>query len=966
MQNFILTFCFLWNFPVSTVWTLNSSKQCVHDDGFNIYQDRNRIRHIRSVENTTNIPGGPLKLPIGTIFNAQDQQLRSSFRLACDLYNQNTDKKFELAWSTKTIDVANNFQLATALCTQMSSGVFLFYGMKDINSIDIVESYTRRFHMPYISPSLSSVVTRYGAPFQLHMKPSYTMAIVDMIRFYKWKSVHFLYDSDEGLQRLQEIYDSEKSKDSDLTIGFRRLNDVNHAHEELKHLDRFIKDHPEKAIVLDLTSQQAYKSLLRQIAEVGMNKHSYFYLLATLDFSKLDFQRFLHGGVNLTGFDLVSEDNDEIRKFNKHWMSAKKSEYAGAGTPLTSESAMAVDALRLIVDTFTRMLAHNQLVFQPNFRRGKVYNSNYSKEGIPCNRLQYNDPPPIPWMHGENITHFLKQAEFDGLTGHISFNITGFRRNYALNVSTVGQDHGPVRIGQWTPEHGYRTPDEEPPDTRPAIQTKIKRITTILSQPFLMLKEKKDGIPFVGNDRYKGYALDIANELASRLKFNFTMTEVADNAYGIKVNGTWNGMIGELVRGDADLAIAPLTITFDREKDVDFTKPFMNIGISIMIKKPDIEKPGVFSFMQPLELGIWICILVAYAAVSVGLFLVSRCSPYEWKKVAALKGEYENDFSILNSFWFSTGALMLQGSDTCPRSISGRIIGTVWWFFVLIIISTYTANLAAFLTVERMVAPIESADDLAKQTEIKYGTISSGTTRKFFETSKVPIYQQMWHFMSTQPSVMVGDMSTGIERVRNSKGKYAFLLESSGNEYINSREPCDTMRVGRNLNSKGFGIATPENYYLRDNINLAVLTIKENGFLHKLQQKWWQDKSQCAQDSGKGSSGKKSLSLSNVAGVFYILIGGLVSAVILGAIEFGMKRLRLVPKPAYMKGTETATSLIDTPSERENGDVNEYAAPPPHYPADFSQDKSVRTFTYGTPQLIGFEALDDRNTHTDV
>jgi len=66
------------------------------------------------------------------------------------------------------------------------------------------------------------------------------------------------------------------------------------------------------------------------------------------------------------------------------------------------------------------------------------------------------------------------------------------------------------------------------------------------------------------------------------------------------------------------------------------------------------------------------------------------------------------------------------------RSMSGRIVGSVWWFFTLIIISSYTANLAAFLTVERMQSPIESADDLAKQTEIKYGTVESGTTREFF------------------------------------------------------------------------------------------------------------------------------------------------------------------------------------------------------------------------------------------
>jgi glutamate receptor 1 len=66
------------------------------------------------------------------------------------------------------------------------------------------------------------------------------------------------------------------------------------------------------------------------------------------------------------------------------------------------------------------------------------------------------------------------------------------------------------------------------------------------------------------------------------------------------------------------------------------------------------------------------------------------------------------------------------------RSLSGRIVGGVWWFFTLIIISSYTANLAAFLTVERMVSPIESAEDLAKQTEIAYGTLEAGSTKEFF------------------------------------------------------------------------------------------------------------------------------------------------------------------------------------------------------------------------------------------
>lgn len=94
-----------------------------------------------------------------------------------------------------------------------------------------------------------------------------------------------------------------------------------------------------------------------------------------------------------------------------------------------------------------------------------------------------------------------------------------------------------------------------------------------------------------------------------------------------------------------------------------------------------------------------------------------------------------NEFSILNSFWFALGAFMQQGCDISPRSISGRIVGSVWWFFTLILISSYTANLAAFLTVERMVTPINSPEDLASQTEVQYGTLIHGSTWDFFRVS---------------------------------------------------------------------------------------------------------------------------------------------------------------------------------------------------------------------------------------
>lgn len=72
------------------------------------------------------------------------------------------------------------------------------------------------------------------------------------------------------------------------------------------------------------------------------------------------------------------------------------------------------------------------------------------------------------------------------------------------------------------------------------------------------------------------------------------------------------------------MAVAPLSITEERERVVDFSKPFMNTGISIMIKKPEKVKPGVFSFMDPLDTKVWLCIAIGFMAVSFVLFFVGR------------------------------------------------------------------------------------------------------------------------------------------------------------------------------------------------------------------------------------------------------------------------------------------------------------------------------------------------------
>lgn len=387
----------------------------------------------------------------------------------------------------------------------------------------------------------------------------------------------------------------------------------------------------------------------------------------------------------------------------------------------------------------------------------------------------------------------------------------------------------------------------------------------------------------------EGFCADLARAICTE-KLKVPYKFLIEKQYGNEIEkGVWDGMVGALINRDADLSIASLTITGAREKVVDFSKPFIDLGISIMIRKPEKQKPGVFSFMAPLSYKIWICVIISYVIVSAILFLISRSSSYEWYFENESDIIPRNKFSVENSLFFSFAAFMHQGVDLLPRSVSGRIVTSAWWFFSLILVSSYTANLAAFLTVERLVTPINSVEELSQQTAIRYGTLKGGSTMAFFNKSTLLTFKRMWNFMQQhKDDVFVRSNREGIEKVRNSKDNFAFLLESTLNEYVNERAPCNTMRIGENIDAKGYGVATPLGSDLREAVNIAVLSLTESGFLERLKQQWYYDRSECT-NVAKDSSQSPELNLANVAGMFYVLIIGLSLAMIIAFLEFLIK-----------------------------------------------------------------------------
>ncbi|XP_020297391.1 glutamate receptor 1 isoform X10 [Pseudomyrmex gracilis] len=800
----------------------------------------------------------PDKITIGAIFEQGTDEVQSAFKFAMMNYNNqnNTTRKFELQAFVDVINTADAYKLSRLICNQFSRGVFSMLGAVSPDSFDTLHSYSNTFQMPFVTPWFpEKVINRYLngynkvltpssglLDFAISMRPDYHRTIIDTVRYYGWKKIIYLYDSHDGLLRLQQIYQGLKPGNESFQVEtVKRIQNMSEAIDFLRSLEELSR-WSNKYVVLDCPTDMAKDIVVSHVRDVALGKRTYHYLLSGLIMDdRWESEVIEYGAINITGFRIVDATRPHVKDFLAGWHRMDPNTFQGAGREsISAQAALMYDAVFVLVEAFNKFL--RKRTDKNSTRRIGTPGSNQPTNGTEKKALDcYNNRNWVtPWEYGDKISRLLRKVEIEGLTGEIRFNDDGRRQNYTLHVVEMTVNSAMVKVAEWTDETGFQAIAAKYVRLRPHEIEKNKTyiVTTILEPPYLMKKDPSETL--IGNDIYEGYCKDLADMIAKKLGISYELRIVKDQKYGtenIDVPGGWDGMIGELIRKEADIAIGPLTITSERERVVDFSKPFMSLGISIMIKKPVKQKPGVFSFLNPLSKEIWVCVIFSYIGVSIVLFIVSRFSPYEWRVLtisgstdSAISGRNDpslqhphtpqgsphmptssmaNDFSIVNSLWFALAALMQQGCDISPRSISGRIAGSVWWFFTLILISSYTANLAAFLTIERMVTPINSPEDLAAQTEVQYGTLNEGSTRDFFRKSQISLYSKMWEFMNSRKHVFVKSYEEGIRRVRASKGKYALLIESPTNEYVNEREPCDTMKVGRNFNTKGYGVATP-------------------------------------------------------------------------------------------------------------------------------------------------------------
>jgi len=610
------------------------------------------------------------------------------------------------------------------------------------------------------------------------------------------------------------------------------------------------------------------------------------YLITNLDLHTVNLEEFKYGGARITALRLVNSYNETQQTAIQEQLQDK----VFSGSPMQTEAAVIYDSLLLWAKALTSLARSKNI---------EISTLDCETEGF----LEY----------GRSLINFMKMEESMGLTGRIKLNDFGFRTDFDLEIVEL-KNEGLRKIGFWNPTHEaqfYTQVNKRDITSRDIIKKKLI-ISTILNAPFCMPKEidriwgmpkEMDEIWVNGTcngsflECYEGYSVNLVKELSKAAKFYFTFKLVSDGQYGQydEKKQQWSGLIGELESQEADLVVADLVITSEREKVIDFTMPFMNTGITILHKRQlyDYTRSIFAIFTTPFGLDLWLCILAAYFIVSLFFFIIARFNPVEIEEEGSSSSSEDpvcsangrEAFTAMNSFWFILGSGLAQRVDFLPRSFSLRVVAAFWWFFVIMMLSAYIANLTAFINFNPPPSGIEKikdVSDLAKQNRVKYGTIKGGSTEAFFKDSKSDIYNRIWAGMiNNNVDVFETSFKDGMERVLKEDRLYAFFAESAVVDYVVERQ-CELKQVGGLLDSKGYGIGLPKDSPYYEEINRALLKLQEEGFLRRLKLKWWKMErggGWCFRPTEyTGPRGPLSWDSHDLGGLFVILLVGILLA----------------------------------------------------------------------------------------
>ncbi|CAF4196559.1 unnamed protein product [Rotaria sp. Silwood2] len=490
-----------------------------------------------------------------------------------------------------------------------------------------------------------------------------------------------------------------------------------------------------------------------------------------------------------------------------------------------------------------------------------------------CSKTAYSSSPCISFINSSFCfdRHFLNTNSFFniinnmtflGVSGPIQFNTNVTDRidgSYYLarNSQFSSNRLNFVPILKYSSHDGWQEYSKEhviiwpknsliPPTSSAKLAGVNLRIGVIQSVPFTMVTTVAN--EFEQNPtNFIGYVPDLIDLLQNKMGF-------IPHVELLPLNRTY-ASLGQLVEDRIyDIIIGDVTVTATRRGKVEFSNSIFDNSLRIIMRKtPDVDI-DLFAFLKPFSCNLWLLIFATTIFASILICLIER------EENPILQSR-----SIINlctiSVWYTFGNLVGYGADFHVRTAAGRLLTAGLYILCLVLVASYTANLASNLTISKSKDIISGIDDI-KSGKIPFNRIGIrvGTASEEYYLREISGGRQNYYPLKSRQEIYDSLLNNVID---------VSFHDTGVAEYVTNNIYCNLTLVGEGFDKSVFGIITPKQWLYEQELDVNILSLRESGNLDTLRRKWFQV--QKCFDSPATSIG---IGIESLSGLF-IMFGGM-------------------------------------------------------------------------------------------
>ncbi|KAM3748283.1 hypothetical protein ACB098_05G096500 [Castanea mollissima] len=837
---------------------------------------------------------------VGLIIDA-DTRIGKEERIAMEIAAQN----YNTSSKTQKISLYIHDSLrVTSAAEEMirDKKVKVIIGMHTWQEAALVADIGSQALVPVISfaaPAINPPLMQLRWPFLIQMAKNGSeqiKCIANIVHVYNWKRVIVIYEDeasggDSGkLALLSEALHNVGSE-----IGYRLVlppfsstsDPELFVHEVLVKL---LKTKLRNFIVLESSLEMAIH-LFRVAMKMGLVKRDSKWIIPDSITSLLDSVNnsvisSMEGAIGIKSH-YSEEFTSGYHDFHAQFQKIFRTEYPEEDNSDPGIYALrAYDSIRIVIQAIERMTSNSS---SPKILLDNMLLSNFSGLSGKINFKggQLSDTPIL------SIVHVLGKRYKE-----IEFWTPGFGFSMSPFIEKPNTLVGPVIL--------QRNLQESPRGWEMPTDAKPLKIVVPGRASFENFVKVEYGVKLKENN-YTGFCIQVFLKARELLGYHLPYIFEACNC-------TYNDLIHLVDNKTYQAAIGDLTITAERMQYVDFTAPYVESGVAMIV--PAKPLVSALMFMKPFTWDMWLVtgVILIYTMLTVW-FLEHQSNP-------DFSGSWKNQIST--ALWFTFSSLFFAHREKIYNNFT-RLVIVVWLFVVLILTSSYTASLSSMLTVRQL----QSNDmEWLKKNNFKVGYSGTSFVRKYLE-----------NVLELKPNniVKVSGEDQYLVEFQSNNIAAAFLEIPYEKVFLNKyyKGYTGTILSARKLG--GFGFAFQKGSPIARDFSEAILKLSKDGTIMSLADEWLTPQGECSDD--KASSEHGSLGLQSFKVLYLISFATSTICLLLSLIllpvsrqqhqyaseenvtpseeshwKRGVRHLRYF----YIKNTGRVTTLADTSDTNED------------------------------------------------